>query len=66
MFAIDLVDEGLADKIYNSLIVKGYIIGNRGSTLRIDPPLIVNEAQLSEFIDEFGKIITLIKSAGRS
>ena len=66
MFAIDLVDEGLADKIYNSLIVKGYIIGNRGSTLRIDPPLIVNEAQLSEFINEFRKIITLIKSAGRS
>lgn len=66
MFAVDLADTRLADKIYNSLIERGYIVGNRGSTFRIDPPLILNEAQFSEFIDEFREVITVIKSAGWS
>lgn len=64
MFAVDLVDSGLADKVYSGLLVRGYIVGNRGSTLRIDPPLILTETQFSEFIAEFRKIITFSKSAG--
>lgn len=64
MFAVDLLDADLADKIYGNLIAGGYIVGNRGSTFRIDPPLILDEVQFAEFVDEFRNILTLIKNSG--
>ncbi|MBW2660351.1 MAG: aminotransferase class III-fold pyridoxal phosphate-dependent enzyme, partial [Deltaproteobacteria bacterium] len=55
MFAIDFMNEKTADKIYSELIESGYIVCNRGSFLRIDPPLTITE-------DEFGKFISKLSS----
>jgi acetylornithine aminotransferase len=57
MFAIDLVDEIKATEIYHELIDKGYIVGNRGTTFRIDPPLVISENEFERFIDTFKSII---------
>ena len=48
MFAIDICDEITGDRLFKELIGKGYIVGNRKSLFRIDPPLTVDE-------DDFGK-----------
>ena len=57
MFAVDLVSEQVGDEIYDELIDKGYIVCNRGSLFRIDPPLTMNEDEFEEFIDTFAAII---------
>lgn len=51
MFAVDIKDEEMANSLYNELIHRGYIVGNRGSSFRIDPPLIINKTEIDEFID---------------
>jgi acetylornithine/N-succinyldiaminopimelate aminotransferase len=57
MFAMDFVDEDIADGIHDELIKKGYIVGNRGTSFRIDPPLIMTESEFTQFIDAFKSII---------
>lgn len=57
MFAMDLANKNLADEIYSDLIHQGYIIGNRGASFRIDPPLILTEAEFDGFIDALKNII---------
>jgi acetylornithine/N-succinyldiaminopimelate aminotransferase len=57
MFAMDLADKDIADKIHNGLIKKGYIVGNRGASFRIDPPLIMTESEFTQFIDAFKLVI---------
>jgi len=53
MFAVDLADEDVADRIYRRLIERGYIVCNRGTAFRIDPPLIITEDEFAEFIHVF-------------
>ena len=62
MFAIDLVDNNTANKIYNDLVDKGYIVGNRGNTFRIDPPLILSNNEFERFTDTFKAIVEKHKS----
>ncbi len=57
MFAIDLSDENIGNSIYKKLIHKGYIICNRKSLFRIDPPLTINENEFENFVGEFKKIL---------
>ncbi len=57
MFAVDLVNAKVANEIYNDLIDRGYIVGNRGTTFRIDPPLILTKIEFKEFIDTFKTVI---------
>ena len=57
MFAMDLVNNDVADEIYNDLSDLGYIIGNRGSSFRIDPPLILAEAEFDEFIETLKDVL---------
>jgi acetylornithine aminotransferase len=57
MFAMDFVNKDVANEIYSDLIHQGYILGNRGSSLRIDPPLILTEAEFSGFIDVFKAVM---------
>ncbi len=59
MFAIDLCDEKTGDRIYQKLLDKGYIVCNRKSLFRIDPPLTINEDDFSEFINDFKNILNL-------
>ena len=57
MFAMDLPNKILAEAIYSDLIEQGYIIGNRGGSFRIDPPLIITETEFGDFIDAFKAVI---------
>jgi len=57
MFAIDFKDEKITDEIYNELIENGFIVCNRGSFLRIDPPLITKEDEFSEFMNILSVIV---------
>jgi acetylornithine aminotransferase len=63
MFAVDLAGEQVGDEIYEELIEKGYIVCNRGSLFRIDPPLTINEAEFGEFIEAFAAVIASKKNA---
>ncbi len=58
MFAIDFGNEKLAERVYNELMESGYIVCNRGSFLRIDPPLIITEAEFGKFVDNLSSIVT--------
>ncbi len=51
MFAIDLESVKTTSEIYDKLIERGYIVCNRGSFLRIDPPLTITDKQFSDFVD---------------
>ena len=57
MFAVDLVSKKVGDEIYDELIERGYIVCNRGSLFRIDPPLTINEDDFGEFIGTFAAIL---------
>lgn len=57
MFAVDLVNKDMADEIHSDLIRQGYITGNRGSSFRVDPPLILTEGEFDEFIEAFRTVI---------
>jgi acetylornithine aminotransferase len=60
LFAIDLIDESVGNEIYSELIDNGYIVGNRKSVFRIDPPLTITEQEFDEFIDGFKAILASI------
>jgi len=62
MFAIDLPSNNVADEIYSDLIERGYILGNRGASFRIDPPLTITETEFNGFIDAFSAAIESKKS----
>ncbi len=62
MFAVDLVNEQVGDEIYDELIEKGFIVCNRGSLFRIDPPLIISETEFGRFIDVFDAILASKKN----
>ncbi len=57
MFAIDFMNRKVTEKIYNELIENGYIVCNRGSFLRIDPPLIITENEFVEFMNTLSIIL---------
>ncbi|WP_028316035.1 aminotransferase class III-fold pyridoxal phosphate-dependent enzyme [Desulfatibacillum aliphaticivorans] len=53
MFAVDMIDAETTNAVYSDLLDLGYIVGNRGTSFRIDPPLIVTEEDLNGFIEAF-------------
>ncbi len=57
IFALDLPSKELAEEIYSGLIEQGYIIGNRGATFRIDPPLTLTEEEFDGFFSIFKTLI---------
>jgi acetylornithine aminotransferase len=57
MIAVDVCDQKLTERICNELIDQGYIVGNRGSFIRIDPPLTITEDEFDSFIDAFEGIV---------
>ncbi len=58
MFALDLANKDVTDEIYGDLINQGYIVGNRGASIRIDPPLILKKEEFDRFIDAFKAVLT--------
>ena len=61
MFAMDLANKKIVNEIYSELINHGYILGNRGTSLRIDPPLVLNEAEFDRFFNVFKTVIDINK-----
>ncbi len=57
MMAIDFADRAVCDAIYDRLLELGYIVGNRGGTFRIDPPLNIEEADFRAFVEAFGGLL---------
>jgi 4-aminobutyrate aminotransferase-like enzyme len=49
MRAVDFADAQECSRVYDALIESGCRAGNRGTALRIDPPLIVAEEELAGF-----------------
>ena len=45
----------------NDLIKQGYIVGNRGTSFRIDPPLTVTKEELKKFTHVFKTIVRMKK-----
>lgn len=62
MMAVDVGDKELTELICNELISKGFIVGNRGSFIRIDPPLTITESEFDMFIEAFAEIVQDIQS----
>jgi acetylornithine aminotransferase len=61
MFAVDIKNEEITNFIFNDLIEKGYIVGNRGSSFRIDPPLTITKTEINGFIKALRESISRIK-----
>jgi len=61
MFAVDIKSKEITNSLYNGLIDRGYIVGNRGSSLRIDPPLTINQTEVDGFIDALKETKSHIK-----
>lgn len=58
MFAVDFADKARGDKIYDQLLEAGYIVCNRaGGSFRIDPPLMIGEADFQGFIEVFRNLL---------
>jgi acetylornithine/N-succinyldiaminopimelate aminotransferase len=57
MFALDICDEKTGDHLFNQLLERGYIVGNRKSLFRIDPPLTISKDEFSMFIEDFKSIL---------
>lgn len=57
MFAVDVVNAKVGNEIHSDLIEKGYIVGNRGTAFRIDPPLTLTKTEFEEFIEAFKALL---------
>lgn len=59
MYAVDIKNEKITNSIYNDLIEKGYIVGNRGASFRIDPPLTIIKTEIDGFIEALRESLSL-------
>jgi len=57
MFAVEFTDEVVGNRIYDRLLENGYIVCNRGGMFRIDPPLVIEEADFLEFVGVFRSLL---------
>jgi acetylornithine aminotransferase len=53
MFAVEFAERAVGDRIYDRLLNAGYIVCNRGGVFRIDPPLVIEEADFIGFVETF-------------
>jgi len=56
MLAIEMIDVDTTKRVYEAMIAEGYLLGNRGSFFRVDPPLITTPDELGKFINIFKKV----------
>lgn len=57
MMAVDVCTQELTGQICKELIDQGFIVGNRGSFIRIDPPLTITENEFDDFIKAFEGVL---------
>ena len=58
MIAIALRDSETANRVYTELIDCGFIVGNRGTFIRLDPPLTITDDELKRFASAFAEIVS--------
>jgi acetylornithine/N-succinyldiaminopimelate aminotransferase len=63
MMAVDVPYPERASAIYEQLLRRGFIVSNRKTAFRIDPPLIISEKEFGGFIDSFRDILGALKAA---
>jgi acetylornithine aminotransferase len=57
IFAVEFAEKAVGDRIYDRLLEKGYIVCNRGGMFRVDPPLVIEEADFLDFVDVFRSLL---------
>jgi len=57
MIAIDVCDQEMTERLCSELLAQGFIVGNRGSFIRIDPPLIITASEFDIFFEAFEGIV---------
>jgi acetylornithine aminotransferase len=57
MIAVEPVSGEVTEMLFKKLMDKGYLAGNRGSLLRIDPPLNTSAEELQRFSDLLNEIV---------
>jgi acetylornithine aminotransferase len=57
MLAVEFAEKAVGDRIYDRLLEKGYIVCNRGGMFRVDPPLVIEEADFLKFVDVFRSLL---------
>jgi acetylornithine aminotransferase len=57
MMAVDVCNQEMTGQICKELIDQGFIVGNRGSFIRIDPPLTITEKEFGDFIEALEGIL---------
>ncbi len=60
MFAIDLRNESTGEQVFRSLLERGYIVGHRGATLRLDPPLTMGRDEFLSFAATLDEILVTL------
>ena len=63
MLAVDIRSEETTESIYSELIHRGFIVGNRGSSFRIDPPLTITERDIDAFLEAFNEAVSQVKAS---
>ena len=58
MAAVDLIDGRTTEMLHDELIRRGYIVGNRRTAFRIDPPLIIGDDILHNFLETLSEVLT--------
>ena len=51
MIAVDVAGKKGADRLCGALLERGFIVGNRKTAFRIDPPLIIREGEFDQFME---------------
>lgn len=64
MYAVDLIDEATAGRIFDRLLGRGYVVCLRGATLRIDPPLSTPHGAFLGFVAALGEILSAADPPG--
>ena len=57
MIAIDLKSAEITEQFHNALIDHGVLVGNRGTALRIDPPLTIDSDTVEKVLDIFSIVV---------
>jgi acetylornithine aminotransferase len=59
MFAVDLKNEIAANSMYKGLLERGYIVGKRGFSFRVDPPLTISKTDIDGFFEALKEVKVL-------
>jgi len=62
MMAMDVCDPKMTERLCSELLKQSFIVGNRGSHIRIDPPLTIKAEEFDHFLEVFEGILRGIQA----